>query len=85
MYLFCIVYYVSSYVAVIPQIFKLIKTKRSGDYSLAETVITFIGTVCWTIYIFSTLQSVVVYVGTIADLLINIVQAFLIFRYYKNK
>ncbi len=85
MYLFCIVYYICSYVSVIPQIVKLVRTKKSGDYSMAETLITFLGTICWSIYIFTSVQAVIVYVGTVADLVINMVQVFLIARYYRNK
>ncbi len=85
MYLFCIVYYICSYVSVIPQIVKLVRTKKSGDYSMVETLITFLGTICWSIYIFTSVQSVIVYAGTVADLVINTVQVFLIARYYRNK
>lgn len=45
MELFCIVYYICSYIAGIPAIVKLIKTKKSNDYSLAEAIITIVGTI----------------------------------------
>lgn len=85
MEIFCIVYYICSYIAGIPAIVKLIKTKKSNDYSLAEAIITIVGTTSWTIYIFSTSQSIWVYVGTILDQVMVLVWDGLIIKYFKKE
>lgn len=85
MELFCIVYYICSYIAGIPAIVKLIKTKKSNDYSLAEAIITIVGTTSWTIYIFSTIQSIWVYAGTLLDQVMVLVWDGLIIKYFKKE
>ena len=70
MAVFCIIYYVFSYTQAIPQVIKLIKTKSSNDYSLGKLLLQFIGLTCWSIYIFTSVQSVFVYIGTVVDLLL---------------
>ena len=76
---------VLSYIETIPQILKLIRTKSSNDYSLGMIFIQLIALISWSIYIFTSKQSIVVYIGTIIDLLLLLGIDFLILRYYKNK
>lgn len=83
MAIFCTIYYVFSYIQTIPQIIKLIKTKSSNDYSLGHVLLQFISLSCWTAYIFTSYQSIIVYVGTIIDMLLLIIVDILILSYYK--
>lgn len=85
MAIFCTVYYILSYIETIPQIIKLLKTKSSNDYSLGMILLQFIALISWSIYIFTSIQSIIVYIGTIIDLLLLVFVDFLILRYYKNK
>ena len=85
MAIFCMIYYICSYIQTIPQIIKLIKTKSSNDYSLGMIMLQFIALICWSIYIFTSIQNVLVYIGTIIDLLLLLVVDFLILKYYKFK
>ena len=83
MQLFCIVYYVCSYIQTVPQVYKLLKTKSSNDYSLWQMTLGFIGLTCWSLYIFTSVQGIVVYIGTVVDLLLTILVDILILKYYK--
>lgn len=83
MAIFCTIYYVLSYIYTIPQILKLIKTKSSNDYSLGMIIIQLIALISWSLYIFTSIQSIVVYIGTIIDLLLLLFVDFLIIKYYK--
>lgn len=83
MAIFCTIYYILSYIETVPQIIKLIKTKSSNDYSLGMISLQLIALISWSIYIFTSVQSVVVYVGTIIDLLLLLFVDFLIIMYYK--
>ena len=83
MEIFCRIYYVLSYVEIIPQIIKLIKTKSSNDYSLGMVSLQLIALISWSLYIFTSKQSIIVYIGTIIDLLLLILVDFLILKYYK--
>lgn len=83
--IFCIIYYICSYISGIPAIIKLIKTKKSNDYSIIEAALTIIGTTAWTIYIFSTEQSILVYIGTIIDEIMILVWNGLVIKYFKFK
>ena len=85
MTIFCTIYYIFSYIQTIPQIIKLIKTKSSNDYSLAMLTIQLIAAISWSIYIFTSKQNVIVYIGTILDLLFLMVVDLLIIKYYKFK
>ena len=85
MAIFCTIYYVLSYIYTIPQIFKLIKTKSSNDYSLGMITLQLIALISWSIYIFTSEQSIVVYIGTVIDLLLLLFVDFLILKYYKFK
>ena len=85
MAIFCTIYYVLSYIETVPQIVKLLKTKSSNDYSLGMLTIQLIALICWSLYIFTSKQSIVVYIGTIVDLLLLLFVDFLIIKYYKFK
>ena len=83
MQLFCVIYYICSYIQTVPQVYKLIKTKSSNDYSLWQMALGFIGITCWSLYIFTSFQGIVVYIGTVIDLLLTILVDVLILKYYK--
>ncbi|MBR6073188.1 MAG: PQ-loop repeat-containing protein [Bacilli bacterium] len=83
MVIFCTIYYICSYIQTVPQIIKLIKTKSSNDYSLGMLLLQFIGVLCWSLYIFTSVQSIVVYIGTIIDMILLILVDGLILKYYK--
>lgn len=85
MTIFCTIYYVLSYIESIPQIIKLIKTKSSNDYSLGKIFLQLIAIISWSIYIFTSVQNTIVYIGTITDLLIVLFVDILIVKYYKFK
>lgn len=83
MTIFCTIYYILSYIETIPQIIKLIKTKSSNDYSLGFVLIQFLALISWSLYIFTSNQNIIVYIGTIIDLIILIIADYLILKYYK--
>lgn len=83
MTIFCTIYYVLSYIETIPQIVKLLKTKSSNDYSLGMISLQLIALISWSLYIFTSKQSMVVYIGTIIDLVLLLFVDFLIIKYYK--
>ena len=85
MIIFCIIYYLFSYIQTIPQIIKLIKTKSSNDYSLGMITMQFIGVLAWTIYIITSLQTTIVYIGSIIDMVLLTLVDYLILKYYKFK
>lgn len=85
MEIFCIIYYVLSYISGIPAIVKLIKTKSSNDYSLSTTWLTVIGVTSWIIYIFNSKQSILVYIGTVIDEVLVLIQYGLVLRYFKKE
>ena len=70
MAIFCTIYYILSYIYTIPQILKLIKTKSSNDYSLGMISLQLIALISWSLYIFTSKQNIVVYIGTIIDLVL---------------
>ena len=83
MAIFCTIYYILSYIYTIPQVIKLIRTKSSNDYSLGMITLQLIALISWSLYIFTSDQSIVVYIGTIVDLLLLLFVDYLILRYYK--
>ena len=85
MAIFCTIYYILSYIQTIPQIVKLLKTKSSNDYSLGMIALQFFALVCWSLYIFTSKQSIIVYIGTVIDLLLLFLVDYLILKYYKFK
>ena len=83
MAIFCTIYYIFSYIETIPQIVKLIKTKSSNDYSLGNIGLQLIGIISWSLYIFTSKQNTIVYVGTVIDLVLLLLMDYLIIKYYK--
>ena len=83
MIIFCTIYYILSYIQTIPQIIKLLKTKSSNDYSLGMVIIQLIAVISWSIYIFTSSQSLIVYIGTVIDLVLLSFVDYLILKYYK--
>ena len=83
MAIFCTIYYILSYIETIPQIIKLLKIKSSNDYSLGMILLQFIALISWSLYIFTSIQSIIVYIGTIIDLLLLMFVDFLILKYYR--
>lgn len=83
MTIFCTIYYIFSYIQMIPQMIKLLKTKSSNDYSLGMLLLQLIALLSWTLYIFTSVQNIVVYIGTIIDLLLLLILDFLIIKYFK--
>ena len=82
MEIFCTTYYILSYIETVPQIIKLIKTKSNNDYSLGMVFLKLTALISWSIYIFPSKQSIIVYIGTIIDLLLLLLIDFLILKYY---
>ena len=85
MTIFCTIYYILSYIQTIPQIIKLLKTKSSNDYSLGMVFIQLIAVISWSLFIFTSDQNLIVYIGTVIDLLLLMFVDFLILKYYKRK
>ena len=82
---FCIMHYICTYIYMLPQLIKLIKTKSSNDYSLWQIFISLMGSICWFIYIFTSAQNAILYINTIIELLLIIIVDFFILKYYKRK
>lgn len=85
MAIFCTIYYIFSYIQTVPQIVKLLKTKSSNDYSLGMVAFQFIALVSWSMYIFTSTQDVIVYIGTVIDLILLLFVDFLIIKYFRFK
>ena len=83
--IFYIIYCILCYVEYFPKLIKLIKTKSSNDYSLGSTVISMTGMFCWVIYLFTTDQDLILYIGAFIDMVLNLLFAILVFRYHKNE
>ena len=86
MAIFCTIYYICSYIQTIPQVVKLLKTKSSNDYSLWQVFLGMFGLICWSIYIFTSKQAMIVYIGTVIDLVLEflVVGLILVFFNFKN-
>lgn len=85
MAVFCTIYYICSYIQTVPQLIKLIKTKSSNDYSLWQVMLGFIGLVSWSVYIFTSVQTLIVYIGTVIDLALLILVDVLILVFFDFK
>ncbi len=64
---------------------KLLKTKSNNDYSMGMISLQLIALICWSLYIFTSKQSIVVYIGTVTDLVLLLFIDFLIIKYYRFK
>lgn len=80
-----VIYCVLAYIQYFPSLIRLIRTKSSNDYSLSSTVISLIGMFCWTAYLFFTEQQLILYIGAVIDIVLNIVFAYLVFKYHKEE
>ena len=88
MAIFCTIYYICSYIQTIPQVVKLLKSKSSNDYSLWQMFLGMFGLICWSVYIFTSKQAMIVYIGTVIDLVLEFLVVGLIllfFNFKKNK
>ena len=85
MVIFGTIYYICSYAQTIPQIVKLIKTKSSEGYSLWQILLGLLGDICWEVYIFTSSQALIVYIGTVVDSLLLFTVSFLIWKYHDNR
>ena len=85
MTIFCTIYYICSYIQTVPQVIKLIKTKSSNDYSLWQVFLGMAGLICWSIYIFTSSQAVIVYIGTVIDLVLEFLVVGLILAFFDFK
>lgn len=85
MTVFCTIYYICSYIQTVPQVIKLIKTKSSNDYSLWQVFLGMAGLICWSIYIFTSSQAMIVYIGTVIDLLLEFFVVGLILAFFDFK
>lgn len=83
--IFYVVYCVLCYVEYFPKLFRLLKTKSSNDYSIVSTIMSLTGMFCWVVYLYSTEQDLILYIGAAVDIILNITFATLIFKYHKNK
>lgn len=85
MAIFCTIYYICSYIQTVPQVIKLIKTKSSNDYSLWQVFLGMVGLICWSIYIFTSSQTSIVYIGTVIDLVLEFLVVGLILLFFDFK
>lgn len=80
----CLVYYVCSAVELIPSIVRIIKRRSSIDYSILSTLLGVIGTLAWSVYIYSSRQTTLVYLGTASDMFLVLIYTICIFKYHKE-
>lgn len=81
----CLVYYVSSGIMEMPSIVRVIRRKSSTDYSLAGVWLNMMATVSWSIYIYTSSQTPLVYIGTGTDFLTAMVYTIVMVRYHKKE
>lgn len=85
---FLIAYYILSFSQTIPCVIKLIKTKKSKDYSLLNRLCQYLALLCWTVYLFYLIRvgDEQLYVGIIgiADVLLLTIENILILKYHKE-
>ena len=81
----CLIYYVTAAVQLIPCMYRVWKRKSSEDYSLVTEILIIIGAYAWTGYIFLSEQTVLVYLGSVFDLIMATASFVLIVKYHKLK
>lgn len=79
-----IIYCIITYIEYFPRLIKLLKTKSSTDYSIGSIVLSLIGMFCWVIYLFSTQQDLILYIGAVVDICLNVLFAVLVIKYCKK-
>ena len=82
--IFYVAYCIIVYLEYFPRLIKLIKTKSSSDYSLGSIALSLIGMFCWVIYLFTTEQDLILYIGAAVDIILNVLFAILVFIYHKK-
>ena len=82
--IFYIAYCIIVYLEYFPRLIKLIKTKSSNDYSLGSITLSLVGMFCWVIYLFTTKQDLILYIGAAIDIVLNVLFAILVFIYHKR-
>lgn len=80
----CFIYYVSSAVMEMPSIIRVLRRKSSSDYSIAGILLNLTATVSWSIYIYMSVQTPIVYIGTATDLATALLYTIVMFRYHKT-
>ena len=80
----CLIYYVIATISTLPHIVRIVKRKSSTDISLTGTILSTISGTCWTIYIFLTQQTILVYIGTIWDFIVMVIYIVVVFKYHKK-
>ena len=80
----CIVYYITASITEIPSILRVIKRKKSEDYSVIAIILDLVSAISWSIYIYVSEQNIIVYIGTFIDLMICILYASVILKYHEN-
>ena len=80
----CFIYYAIATIQTIPTIYRILKYKSSTDISLVSTVLSAISCLAWDIYIFVSLQTPLVYLGTIWDTIVLIVYIIVVFLYHND-
>lgn len=85
MAIFCVLYYILSLCQSIPCIIKLLKTRRSHDFSLLNRLLQYLALICWTIYLFTipTTETYLLVIGII-DVVMLTTENVLILSFYKN-
>ena len=78
--IYCIIVYIEYF----PKFIKLFKTKSSNDYSVGSTILSLVGMFCWVVYLFTTEQDLILYVGSVVDISLNVLFAILVIRYQNN-
>lgn len=81
-FLCCLIYYVTSAIMEIPSIVRVLRRKSSTDYSLAGIWLNMIATVSWSIYIYTSEQTVLVYIGTTTDFITALVYTVTMIKYH---
>lgn len=81
----CLIYYITASIEMIPSLYRMWKRKSSTDYSLVSAWIQMTGTIAWTIYIYLSKQSMVVYVGTAFDMIMAVLYLYFIVRYHNRE
>lgn len=81
----CIIYYTISSIKEIPSIVRVLRRKKSLDYSVPGVVMNLISTVAWSIYIYTSKQNMIVYVGTFTDLVICVIYTVAMLKYHNNE
>ena len=80
----CTVYYTVATIESIPAIVRIIRTKSSTDISLVYVLLSFIALTSWSAYIFLTEQTILVYIGTLWDILVSVVYYVVVLLYHKD-